>query len=320
MASQPAPLREDFLGKGDPCDWIAFLWRIPQREDMEPKQAEIALRERIKELNCLYGIARLAEHYSDSLEDFLRCLADILPLSWQYPEIACARVVFKEQTFKSRNYKATKWRQSSQIMMYNEPAGDVTIFYLEERPPSDEGPFLKEERALLDEVAQRIGATAARIAAERELQENNRQLLLERAALQEANAALRAVMANIEREKQGIYKDMQANIEKIVMPLLHALSLELPKVKRKYADILRTSLEEITSPFVSRFLHQYRSLTPTEIGICNMIRNGLRTKEIAQMRNVSPATVNRHREHIRRKLNIANNNANLTTYLRSIEQ
>lgn len=320
MASQPAPLKEDFLGKGDPRDWIAFLWRIPQREDMEPKQVEIALRERIKELNCLYGIARLAERYSDSLEDFLKCLADILPLSWQYPEIACARVVFKDQTFKSRNYKATKWRQSSQIMMYNEPAGDVTIFYLEERPPSDEGPFLKEERALLDEVAQRIGATAARIDAERELQENNRQLLLERMALQEANAALRAVMANIEREKQAIYKDMQANIEKVVMPLLHALSLELPKAQRKYADILRTSLEEITSPFISRFLHQYQSLTPTEIGICNMIRNGLRTKEIAQMRNVSPATVNRHREHIRRKMKITNNNANLTTYLRSIEQ
>ena len=320
MSMQPVPLREDFIGKGDPRDWIALLWRIPQREDMDPKQVEIALRERIKELNCLYGIARLAEHYSDSLEDFLKCLADILPLSWQYPEIACARIVFRDQTFKSGNFRAAKWRQASQIMMYNEPAGEVTIFYLEERPPSDEGPFLKEERVLLDEVAQRIGATAARIAAERELQENNRQLLLERVALQEANAALRAVMANIEREKQGIYKDMQANIEKVIMPLLHALSLELPKAQRKYAEILRTNLEEITSPFINRFLHRYQSLTPAEIGICNMIRNGLRTKEIAQIRNVSPATVNRHREHIRRKLKITNNDANLTTYLQSIMQ
>jgi len=157
-----------------------------------------------------------------------------------------------------------------------------------------------------------------RIAAEKELQENNRQLLLERMALQEANAALRAVMANSEREKQGIYKDMQVNIEKAIMPILHALTLKLPKVQRKYADILRTNLEEITSPFISRFLHQYQSLTPAEISVCNMIRNGLRTKEIAQMRSVSPATINRHREHIRRKLKIANNNVNLTTYLQSI--
>ena len=78
-------------------------------------------------------------------------------------------------------------------------------------------------------------------------------------ALQEANAALRAVMANIERDKQGIYKDMQVNIEKVIMPILHVLTLELPKAQRKYADILRTNLEEITSPFISRFLHQYQS-------------------------------------------------------------
>ena len=120
---------------------------------------EIALRERIKELNCLYSIARLAERYCDSMEDFLKCLADILPLSWQYPEMACARIALKDQIFKSRNYKVTKWRQSTQIMMYNEPVGDVTIFYLEERPPSDEGPFLKEERALLDEVARLLITT-----------------------------------------------------------------------------------------------------------------------------------------------------------------
>jgi len=100
--AQPDSLREDFTGKGDPREWIELLWRIPQREDMEPKQVEIALRERIKELNCLYSIARLAERYCDSMEDFLKCLADILPLSWQYPEMACARIALKDQIFKSR--------------------------------------------------------------------------------------------------------------------------------------------------------------------------------------------------------------------------
>jgi DNA-binding CsgD family transcriptional regulator len=310
--------KEDIMEEGDPRNWIATLWRIPQHEDMEPKKAAIALRERIKELNCLYSIARLAERYSDSMENFLKCLVDIIPLSWQYPEAACARIVFKEQTFKSRKCQVTKWRQSSQIMMYNEHMGDVTIFYLEERPPSDEGPFLKEERVLLDEVAQRIGAIAVRIAAEQELQENNKQLSLERMALQEANAALRAVMANIEKEKQAIYRDMQVNIEKVIMPILHALALELPKAQSKYLEILRTNLEEITSPFISRFLHQHKSLTPTEINICNMIRNGLRTKEIAQARGVSAATINRHREHIRRKLKLTNDSVNLTTHLQSV--
>jgi DNA-binding CsgD family transcriptional regulator len=59
-------------------------------------------------------------------------------------------------------------------------------------------------------------------------------------------------------------------------------------------------------------------LTPMEVNICNMIRNGLRTKEIAQLRGVSAATINRHREHIRRKLKITNQQINLTTYLQSL--
>ena len=86
---------------------------------------------------------------------------------------------------------------------------------------------------------------------------------------------------------------------------------------KKYIDMLRTNLDELTSPFVSHLSRTYRSLTPTEVNICNMIRSGMRTKEIAQIRGVSPGTINRHREHIRRKLNITNSEVNLMTYLQS---
>jgi hypothetical protein len=181
------------------------LWRIPFNNDIEPPKLMIALRERIKELNCLYGIGQLAERHSDSVEDLLRDIVKFLPYSWQYPEITCVRIVFKGKTYKSKGFKLTKWRQSSRIFMYNEPVGEVTILYLEERPPADEGPFLREERALLDALAERIGSAAMRISAELELQEANKQLTLERKALQEANAALRVVLARIEEEKQSIY-------------------------------------------------------------------------------------------------------------------
>ena len=144
------------------------LWRIPFNNDIEPKKVIAALRERIKELNCLYGIAQLAERHSDSVEDLLRELVSFLPFSWQYPEITCARIVFKGETYKSRGFKVTKWRQSSQIYMYNEPVGEVTIVYMEERPPLDEGPFLREERVLIEALAERIGSVAMRISAEQE--------------------------------------------------------------------------------------------------------------------------------------------------------
>jgi len=300
-----------------PSKELALLWRIPFPAETEPSRVELALRERIKELNCLYGISQLAERHLYSLESLLQELVNFLPYSWQYPELTCARILFKGKTYTSDGFKVTNWRQSSRIYMYHEPAGEASIFYLEECPPADEGPFLKEERALLDAIAEQIGIIATRISADRELQETNQQLTLERKALQEANTALHTVLARIEQEKQEIHRDIKINVDKILTPILHALSLQLSPIQRKYVEMLQTNLEEITSPFISQLSTSYHSMTPTEIAICNMIRNGMRTKEIAEMRGVSEATINRHREKIRRKLKITNKDVNLATLLQS---
>jgi len=300
-----------------PSRELAMLWRIPLPSETEPGKVEIALRERIKELNCLYLVSQLAERHLHSLDELLQELVNFLPYSWQYPEITCARILFDGKTYKSNGFKVTSWRQSSQIYMYRKVVGEVGIFYLEECPPDDEGPFMKEERALLDAVAEHIGTIATRISADLELQESNRQLKLEREALQESNIALRAVLSRIEQEKQEIYRDININVEKILKPILQALVLQLPPAQKKYVEMLQTNLEEITSPFISRLSLSYHSMTPTEIAICNMIRIGMRTKEIAEMRGVSQATINRHREKIRRKLKITNQDVNLATLLQS---
>ena len=300
-----------------PSKDLALLWRIPFPAEIEPDEVEPALRERIKELNCLYGVSQLAERYLYSLDDLLQELVRFLPYSWQYPAITCARIIFKGKTYTSDGFKVTSWRHSSRIYMYHEAVGECSIFYLEECPPADEGPFLKEERAMLDAVAEQIGTIATRISADLQLQETNRQLTLEREALQESNTALRIVLARIEQEKQEIHRDVETNVEKILMPILHALALQLSPDQTKYVDMLRTNLEELTSPFISQLSRSYRSMTPTEIAICNMIRNGMRTKEIADMRGTSQATINRHREKIRRKLKITNQDINLATFLQS---
>jgi len=300
-----------------PSKDLALLWKIPFPTEIEPDEVEPALRERIKELNCLYGISQLAERHLYSLDDLLQELVGFLPYSWQYPGITSARIIFKGKTYTSDSFKVTSWRQSSRIYLYHEAVGECSIFYLEECPPSDEGPFLKEERAMLDAVAEQIGTIATRISADLQLQESNRQLTLEWAALQESNTALRIVLARIEQEKQEIHRDVHTNVEKILMPILHALAPQLPPDQTKYVDMLRTNLEELTSPFISQLSLSYRSMTPTEIAICNMIRNGMHTKEIADMRGVSAATVNRHREKIRRKLKITNQDVNLATFLQS---
>lgn len=293
-------------------------WRVLPILDSEQSKLERALHERIKELNCLYGLAQLAKESPDSLEEVLGRVISLLPPSWQYPEVTVARITFRGEVFKSDGFRVTRWRQSARIMLHNEAVGEVAVFYLEERPPLYEGPFLREERILLEAVAEHIAAMAKRISAEQELQETNRQLRVERQALQEANTALRSVLARIEEEKRDIQRQIQGNVEKVLMPMVYALVREVPKGQRRYVELLRDNLEEIASPFVNQLSNAHRSLTMTEIGICNMIRSGLTSKEIARMRGISDATVSRHRERIRRKLGITGSATNLTSYLQTI--
>jgi DNA-binding CsgD family transcriptional regulator len=284
---------------------------------IQPSEAYGPTEERIKELNCLYGITRLTEGGLDSIEEFLQRVVSILPPSWQYPEITCARITFEGQTYKTVGFKVTKWRQAARIMMFNEPVGEVEVFYTQQRPALYEGPFLREERTLIDAVAENIGAVAMRLSAECKLQETNKQLMVEREALREANATLKAILTRIEEEKLKIHKDIQANVQKVLMPIIYALLTEVPKPQRKYVELLRDNLMEITSVFINQLTEKYQSLTPTEIAICNMIRTDLRSKEIAEIRGVSTATISRHRERIRRKLGIANKDVNLTSYLQT---
>jgi len=320
MAKKPPPLQiDDHPGEITPPEAVPGIqWRIPLSKESKPEGVQRALHERIKELNCLYAITQLVESESSSIDDVLAAVVNILPPSWQYPEITCARIIFQKKTFKSRGFRVTTWRQSSRILIHNEPMGEVTIFYLEERPPEHEGPFLFEERALLDAVAERIGKIAMHLDAEWELHEANQLLIVERRALQEANTALKTVMGRIEEEKREIFKQIRDNVEKVLLPILNELTWAVPGPKKKYVELLKDNLEDITAPFISRISQEYHSLTPTEIQICNLIRNGLRTKEIAEMRNISPATISRHRERIRRKLGIAGKDVNLVTHLQMI--
>ncbi len=305
-------LRLPRFGKDNPGRWV-----IPPTAEVDPGKVEIALRERIKELNCLYGITRLPESGLGSLDEFLQRVCNILPPAWQYPEVTCARITLRGKVCKTQGFKVTKWRQAAEILVFGETAGQVEVFYLQERPALYEGPFLREERALLDAVAEHIGAFVMRLSAEQKLQETNKQLMVEREALREANAALKAVLSRIEEEKLKIRKDIQANVEKVLMPVIYALLTEVPPAQKRYVELLRDNLTEIASPFIQQLTSKHHALTPTEISICNMIRTGLRSKEIAQTRGISTATVSRHRERIRRKLGLANSDANLTTYLQT---
>jgi hypothetical protein len=109
--------------------------------------------ERIKELTCLYEISKLFERKDLTLDVALQMIVDLIPPAWQYPEITCARITFKDQVIESKNFIETRWKQSSRALDID---GLVEVYYKEEMPESFEGPFLREERALLDVIAERV--------------------------------------------------------------------------------------------------------------------------------------------------------------------
>jgi len=120
---------------------------------------EIAHRlgERVKELNCLYGITRLVEQDELSVDEILQGVVDLIPPSWQYPEITCACIRLKQKRFQTDNYKKTRWQQTEDIFVNGTKYGTIEINYLTEMPEMDEGPFLKEERNLIHVIAERLG-------------------------------------------------------------------------------------------------------------------------------------------------------------------
>ena len=121
------------------------------------KKTEYMLMVQMRQVQALYNLAEIIEREGISLNEFYQELADILPKSWQYPEITGARIIIGESEFRTNNFVETEWRQSATIKANGLKAGRIDINYLEQKPKQDKGPFLSAERMLLDAIAERVG-------------------------------------------------------------------------------------------------------------------------------------------------------------------
>jgi len=123
---------------------------------LEVSNATNALAERIKELNCLYGISNLFENQDVSLSWIMQRAVELIPAAWQYPENACASIRIDGREYTSQNFKETHFRQNAKIILNDQHAGDVNVYYIQTPPGGDEGPFLEEEDRLLRAIGERL--------------------------------------------------------------------------------------------------------------------------------------------------------------------
>jgi len=154
---------------------------------------------------------------------------------------------------------------------------------------------------------------------ERRVKERTGDLVQSKNHLEEVNTALRVLLRQREEDKTELEEKVLANVKDLVLPYLEKLkNKSLDADQQVSISILESNLNEIISPFSRKLSSRYLGLTPTEIRVANLIKDGKTTKEIAQIMNLSGKTIETHRAHMRRKIGIRRKKINLKTYLSSL--
>lgn len=196
--------------------------------------SKAALTERVKELTCLYGMAQIASQPDMSLEEIIQGIVELLPPAWQYPEIAFARIILDGISYTTQGFCECRQKQTAKIIVEGMPRGIVELLYVEEKPDLDEGPFLKEERNLIDAVARQVASVVERRQAEQDKLKLHNQLLhadrlatigmLAAGVAHELNEPLGNILgfAQLAKKCPGIPASAKHDIGKIEAASLHA--------------------------------------------------------------------------------------------------
>ncbi len=143
---------------------VVLMKKIDTKKNLRKKDFQkwaLELKERTKELECLYDISKIVEKQG-SLEETMHKIVNLIPASWQYPEITCARITLKGKTYKTASFKMTQNCQSCNIITNGDNIGRLDICLLKKKYNNIETQFLKSERKLLSALSERIGQIVER--------------------------------------------------------------------------------------------------------------------------------------------------------------
>ena len=198
------------------------------------RRAQVELRERVKELTCLYGIAKVSEQTDLSLEEILQGIAELLPPAWLYPKITSARIILDKHGYSTGDFQKIAHSQAANIIVDGNERGIVEVVYSERKPELDEGPFLKEERNLIDTVAREIALIIERKQTEHDKERLQEQLRhadrlatigqLSAGVAHELNEPIGSILgfAQLVQKYPELSEQVRQDIEKIMKASLHA--------------------------------------------------------------------------------------------------
>lgn len=225
-------IARDYFGQKD----VEFYEGVAQTLGMALgyRRAQVELRERVKELMCLYGIAKIVEQGNLPLGEILQGIVKFLPPAWLYPDIASGRIFLDDLTYTTPDFQEGVHRQAAGIFVGGAQRGTVEVTYSEEKPELDEGPFLKEERNLIDAVSREIALIIERKQSEEDKERLQEQLRhadrlatigqLSAGVAHELNEPTGSILgfAQLLQKDTGQSEQAQKDIEKIMRASLHA--------------------------------------------------------------------------------------------------
>jgi PAS domain S-box-containing protein len=154
---------------------------------------------------------------------------------------------------------------------------------------------------------------------EQALIEREKELEIKSSNLEETNAALKVLLKRRDEDKTELEEKVLLNVKELAQPYLEKLKMSgLDERQKVYAEILKANLNDIISPFSRMLSSRQFNLSPTEIQVANLVKEGKTNKEIAELLISSPRTIAFHRENIRKKLDLKNKRINLQNHLQSL--
>ena len=154
---------------------------------------------------------------------------------------------------------------------------------------------------------------------EEALKKSQEELFDQKQSLEETNIALKVLLKQREQDKLELEKKVLTNVKDLVLPYVEKLKNSRLKPKDKtLVEIVETHLNDVISPLLQSFANAKILLTPQEMQVAGLVKDGKTSKEIADILNISETTVNFHRKNLRVKFGLTNQRTNLRSYLLSI--
>jgi signal transduction histidine kinase len=200
------------------------------------------LQERVKELTALHRTARILQDESKKPLGIMQEVVSLLPPAWQYPEITSARISFQQLESKTSGFSESPWCQTAIFTTRSGQQGKIEIFYAEPRPVSEEGPFLKEERDLIESLAEMLRAYFQHLQADE--------------ALQQAHDNLEITVAERTRELKQANETLGAN-QHLLRRLTSELAITEARERRAIAEDLHDHIGQALA-FTKMSISQFR--------------------------------------------------------------